>query len=173
MPSTSNVLDEARDLVQKRLADLDEERKRLERALAELGGKARRRAPGRPRGSSTAKSAGTGRRRRRRGGTRADQAVALITKQPGISASDVAKQMKIKPNYLYRVLGDLEKEGRVKKDGASTTRAHPKPPDDYLFRRADWGLAKAPLRCGSGWLRPLAGRIGRAPGGASRKARCT
>ncbi len=25
--------------------------------------------------------------------------------------------MKIKPNYLYRVLGDLEKEGRVKKKG--------------------------------------------------------
>jgi DNA-binding PadR family transcriptional regulator len=25
--------------------------------------------------------------------------------------------MKIKPNYLYRVLGDLEKEGRVTKDG--------------------------------------------------------
>ncbi len=33
----SNVLDEARDLVLKRLADLDDERKRLERALAELG----------------------------------------------------------------------------------------------------------------------------------------
>jgi sugar-specific transcriptional regulator TrmB len=118
MPSTMNVLDEARDLVQKRLADLDEERKRLERALAELGGKVRRRAPGRPRGSKTAKSTATGtRRRRRRGGTRADQAVALIEKSPGISASDVAKQMKIKPNYLYRVLGDLEKEGRVKKQG--------------------------------------------------------
>ena len=41
----------------------------------------------------------------------------LITKEPGISASDVAKQMKIKPNYLYRVLGDLQKEGRVKKRG--------------------------------------------------------
>ena len=41
----------------------------------------------------------------------------LIEQQPGISASDVAKTMKIKPNYLYRVLGDLEKEGRVKKDG--------------------------------------------------------
>ena len=25
--------------------------------------------------------------------------------------------MKIKPNYLYRVLSDLEKEGRVKKKG--------------------------------------------------------
>lgn len=119
MMPTTNVLDEARDLVQKRLADLDEERKRLERALAELGGKARR-APGRPRGSKTGSTASTGttrRRRKRRGGTRADQAVNLIAKDPGISASDVAKQMKIKPNYLYRVLGDLEKEGRVKKQG--------------------------------------------------------
>lgn len=120
MPSTTNVLDEARQLVQNRLAELDEERRRLERALAELGGKAAKRAPGRPRGGSR-KAAGSGsptpRRRKRRGGTRADQAVNLITSEPGISASDVAKQMKIKPNYLYRVLGDLEKEGRVKKDG--------------------------------------------------------
>jgi hypothetical protein len=127
MPSTTNVLDEARDLIERRLADLDEERRRLERALAELGGKVAKR-PGRPRGSSSTASAGDAapapkasgaakKRRRRRGGTRADQAVELITSQPGISASDVAKTMKIKPNYLYRVLGDLEKEGRVKKDG--------------------------------------------------------
>jgi len=125
MPPTTNVLDEARQLVERRLADLDEERKRLERALAELGGKAtRRRGPGRPPGSSKKATATTAsasaprrRRRKRRGGTRADQAVKLIESQPGISASDVAKTMKIKPNYLYRVLGDLEKEGRVKKDG--------------------------------------------------------
>jgi DNA-binding IclR family transcriptional regulator len=128
MPSTTNVLDEARELVQKRLADLDEERVRLERALAELGGKATKRSPGRPRGSksstarstastSSSKAATPRKRRKRRGGTRADQAVSLIEGQPGISASDVAKTMKIKPNYLYRVLGDLEKEGRVKKDG--------------------------------------------------------
>lgn len=123
MPSTTNVLDEARQLVEGRLAELDDERRRLERALAELGGKAKR-SPGRPRGSastaSTPKASSVGRpkkRRRRKGGTRADQAVDLITSQPGISASDVAKTMKIKPNYLYRVLGDLEKEGRVKKDG--------------------------------------------------------
>jgi hypothetical protein len=127
MPSTTNVLDEARGLIERRLADLDEERRRLERALGELGGKVAKR-PGRPRGSSSTASAGDAapapkasgapkKRRRRRGGTRADQAVELITSQPGISASDVAKTMKIKPNYLYRVLGDLEKEGRVKKDG--------------------------------------------------------
>jgi sugar-specific transcriptional regulator TrmB len=125
MPSTTNALDEARELIERRLADVHDEARKLERALAELGGKAKR-SPGRPRGSaskastkaSTASSGGAPKkRRRRRGGTRGDQAVELITSQPGISASDVAKTMKIKPNYLYRVLGDLEKEGRVKKDG--------------------------------------------------------
>ncbi len=130
MPSTTNALDEARELIERRLADVHDEARKLERALAELGGKAKR-SPGRPRGSaskastkassgSTGSTSSTGapkKRRRRRGGTRADQAVELITSQPGISASDVAKTMKIKPNYLYRVLGDLEKDGRVKKDG--------------------------------------------------------
>lgn len=128
MPSSSKVLDEARDLVKKRLSELDDERQRLERALAELGGKvAAGRRPGRPRGKNAkasaaatttkAKAARPARRRRRRGGTRADQAVSLVVKNPGISASEIAKAMKIKPNYLYRVLSDLEKEGRVKKQG--------------------------------------------------------
>ncbi|HXV05411.1 MAG TPA: hypothetical protein VFP23_05845 [Solirubrobacterales bacterium] len=121
MPSTTNVLDEARDLVSKRLAELDEERKRLERALGELGGRIARgrpgRRPGRPPKAAAAAPAAAPRRRRRRKGTRADQAVALVEQNPGISASEIAKTMKIKPNYLYRVLGDLEKEGRVKKEG--------------------------------------------------------
>lgn len=129
MPSTTDVLNEARDLLNKRLAELDEERKRVESALSELGGAARGR-PGRPAGSgrgpgrppkaakaSGGKKGGTRRRRRRRGGTRADQAVKLVEQNPGISASDIAKSMKIKPNYLYRVLSELEKEGRVKKNG--------------------------------------------------------
>ncbi len=64
-----------------------------------------------------ARKAAAPKKRRRRKGTRADQAVALVEGSPGISASDIAKQMKIKPNYLYRVLGDMEKEGRVKKKG--------------------------------------------------------
>jgi transposase-like protein len=127
MPSTSNVLDEALDLVKKRLAELDEERKRLERALAELGGNVTQRRPGRPRGSgrgpgrppkaASSTTSAPRKRRRRRGGTRADQAVKLVEQKPGISASEIAKQMKIKPNYLYRVLGELEKEGRVTKKG--------------------------------------------------------
>jgi DNA invertase Pin-like site-specific DNA recombinase len=128
MPSTTHVLDEARELVMKRLAELDDERKRLERALAELGGRVtgqvtRRtgRRPGRPKGSGKKAAAGAarrpGRRRGRRKGTRADQAVKLVQGSPGISASEIAKSMKIKPNYLYRVLGDLEKDGQVSKKG--------------------------------------------------------
>ena len=58
MPSSSKVLDEARDLVKKRLSELDDERQRLERALAELGGKvAAGRRPGRPRGKNAKASA--------------------------------------------------------------------------------------------------------------------
>jgi DNA-binding IscR family transcriptional regulator len=49
--------------------------------------------------------------------------VRLIKANPGISASEVAKRMRIKPNYLYRVLGQLEKEGRVKKSGRSYSAA--------------------------------------------------
>ncbi len=126
MPGTSKVLDEARDLVTKRLAELDDERKRLERALAELGGKVVGRRPGRPRGSSSktkAPAKGTRRRRKRRGGTRADQAVKLIQDNPGITASEIAKTMKIKPNYLYRVLSDLEKQKKVKKKGRTYSAA--------------------------------------------------
>jgi sugar-specific transcriptional regulator TrmB len=127
MPPSTNHLDVARDALQRTIRELEDQIKQAEQALAALGGKVvARRGPGRPRGSSNKKAAKatkaagttpTRRRRKRRGGTRADQAVKLIEGQPGISASDVAKQMKIKPNYLYRVLGDLEKEGRVKKDG--------------------------------------------------------
>ena len=121
MPTTTNHLDVAREALERTVRELEDQLKQAEQALAALGGKATRRGPGRPRGSSSkkaTKSTGAPRRRRkRRGGTRADQAVKLIEQNPGIGASDVAKQMKIKPNYLYRVLGDLEKEGRVRKDG--------------------------------------------------------
>jgi predicted HTH transcriptional regulator len=113
----SNALDEARDLVKKRLTELEDEKARLERALVELGGKATGRRPGRPKGPKSSSPKPKARRRRRRGGTRADQAVALIEKNPDISASEIAKSMKIKPNYLYRVLSDLETEKRVKKNG--------------------------------------------------------
>jgi sugar-specific transcriptional regulator TrmB len=111
-PRPGDVLDQARSLIEDRLKELDEERKHLERTLSDLThGKVGRRRPGRPRGSRTP------RRRGRRGGTRADEAVKIVSENPGISASEVAKRMGIKPNYVYRVMGDLQKEKRVRKRG--------------------------------------------------------
>ena len=116
MPPSSNTVNQAANLLRERIRELDAERSQLERALASLtDGRQGRRRPGRPPASSG--PATTGRRRRRRRNTRSDQAVKLVAANPGISASEVAKKMKIKPNYLYRVLGDLEKEGKVRKDG--------------------------------------------------------
>lgn len=54
-----------------------------------------------------------------RRGKRADQALAIVQRKPGVTAAEVAKAMKIKPNYLYRVMKDLEGEGRVVKTGRS------------------------------------------------------
>ena len=118
MSPASNTVDEAANLIRERIRELDSERGQLERALASLtSGREGKRGPGRPRGRRPAGADSGKRRRRRRGGTRADQAVKLVKENPGISASEIAQRMKIKPNYLYRVLSGLEKDGRVRKDG--------------------------------------------------------
>ena len=113
----SNTIEQVRSQLQDRLRELDDERAQVEKALAALGGG--RRGPGRPRGSRNRAPAPAGgrRRRRRRGGTRRDQAVKMVTENPGISAGQIAKEMKIQPNYMYRVMSELEKAGLVKKEG--------------------------------------------------------
>jgi sugar-specific transcriptional regulator TrmB len=124
MADDANILDRAKSLIEDRLKEIDEERKRLEKALANLIGE--HRGPGRPRGPRGSRSKGaaaTGgkRRRRRRGGTRADHALKAVQEQPGITASEIAKKLKIKPNYVYRVMAGLVEEGKVKKDGRGYT----------------------------------------------------
>jgi hypothetical protein len=109
----STTTDQATELLKGRLADIDSERSRIEKALGALSsngsGPSRRR--GRPKGSTKRST------RRRGGSTRSAEAVELIRSKPDITASDIAQVMKIKPNYLYRVLGDLEKQKLVKKTG--------------------------------------------------------
>ena len=57
------------------------------------------------------------RRTRRGGNTRAKQALELVHEKPGITIPELAKAMKIEPNYLYRVLPRLASDGQVKRDG--------------------------------------------------------
>jgi len=99
-----------------RLRGLKEEVARLEAARSALVGARRR--PGRPRASS-----GNGRRRRGRprgrrgGGTRANQALDLVRKQPGVTIPQLAQRMRIEPNYLYRVMPKLVQEGELRRQG--------------------------------------------------------
>jgi CRP-like cAMP-binding protein len=104
----------------KELRPLVDEFNRLEAARQALSGvtdsapPARRRGPGRPRGST-----GSGRRRGRRSGgaTRATEALELVRARPGITIRELAEAMSIAPNYLYRILPTLEQEGQVSRDG--------------------------------------------------------
>lgn len=115
MADVSNVLDQAHTLIEDRIKELKDELKRLERALTDLKGP--RRGPGRPRTNAAPKAAPTRRRRRRKGGTRADQTMKLVQESPGITASEIAAKLKIKPNYVYRVMAGLQDEGHVVKKG--------------------------------------------------------
>ena len=86
-------------------------------------GSSSRRGPGRPNGSTTRRRSTNGRRRRgRRGGTRGDQALKVVRENPGIAVSEMARKMSIKqPNYLYRVMNQLESDGSVTKTGKGYT----------------------------------------------------
>lgn len=131
MPSPSKTVDAARQMLEERRAELHAELQNIEDAIAALGGNAkaavskaagRRRAPAKPAPAAAAPAAPAKptpapRRRRRRGGTRSEQAVKLIADKPGLTASQIATHLGIKPNYMYRVLGELETEGKVRKDG--------------------------------------------------------
>ena len=119
----TGAVDQAAELLKNRIRELEGELSRLQRALSSLtDGRQGRRGPGRPPGSRGTTRTATRRQGRRRG-TRADQAVRLIKANPGISAAEVAKKLRIKPNYLYRVLGEIQKEGRVKKSGRAYSAA--------------------------------------------------
>jgi predicted HTH transcriptional regulator len=99
------------------LRPLHEEYLKLERAKAALDGVDGGARRGRPRGATA--GAGTRRRRRRRGAsTRGDEALALIRQNPGVTVSELARMMNVTPpNYLYRVVANLQSDGAVKKEG--------------------------------------------------------
>ena len=69
----------------------------------------------RQRAARTASSAAPTRGRPRGTGARAQEALKLVHRQPGITIAEMAKRMKIKPNYLYRVLPGLVKSGQIHK----------------------------------------------------------
>jgi hypothetical protein len=124
----AGFLDTAVKDIDDRLRELKEEIDKLEAARSALtGGRTQRQAPARASRTSRSTSRGTrgttARRRpgrprgRRSGNTRASQALELVRSEPGITIPRLAAAMKIQPNYLYRVMPALEKDGTIKRNG--------------------------------------------------------
>jgi hypothetical protein len=122
----ADFLTEKRQEIDNRLKELRplyDEYLKLEKAQEALAGmeQPRRRGPGRPPGSTTRRRAasGNGRRRRRRsGGTRGEQALAVVRQNPGITVSELGDKLGIaQKNYLYRVMANLQDDGAVRKEG--------------------------------------------------------
>jgi ribosomal protein S25 len=119
----ADVLSKIRSDLEKRLHELEpliEEHAQVRKALDALksaGGHAEqtvKSAVQRTRSAQTGTA--TKRRGRPRGtGGRAQEALKHVHTHPGITIGELAKRMKIKPNYLYRILPHLEREGKVRK----------------------------------------------------------
>lgn len=125
--------------IDSRLQELQEEVAKLQAARAALiGGRTSastsasattstsRRGPGRPPRTETSAAAPAparrarrqGRPRGRRGGnTRSNQALELVKSRPGITIPQIAEDLKIEPNYLYRVMPKLVEDGQIRRDG--------------------------------------------------------
>ena len=127
--TSSDFLDEKRREIAERLSELKplvDEYARLQAAAGALEGvsapapathasTARRSAP---RSATRKRDASHGKRGRPKGsGTRGVEALELVKANPGITIPQIAEQMGIKQNYLYRVLPGLAQEGLVVKDG--------------------------------------------------------
>jgi hypothetical protein len=111
-----NFLEEKRSEIEQRLKELKplhEEYLTLQKAKEALDG------VNRPKRASATAGQRRGRRGRPRGsGGTSKKALETIRQNPGISVSELARELKMRhPNYLYRVLPQLEAQGAVRKDG--------------------------------------------------------
>jgi len=122
----TDFLDEKKREINARLSELKplvDEYHRLEAAAAALDGVAAPATAAPPRratrrATAAAAPKGTGRRGRPKGsGTRAKQTLEIVKGKPGITIPELAAAMGIKQNYLYRVVPDLVKDGKLRKEG--------------------------------------------------------
>jgi AraC-like DNA-binding protein len=122
----ADILNTLRSDLEKRIREIEpliEEHALLRHALESLKG-----VGGSPAGEGSSagpkrrvrvtRAGAKGRRGRPRGsGARAQQVLRLVGEQPGITISELAQRLKIKPNYLYRVVPGLLKDGKLQKRG--------------------------------------------------------
>lgn len=103
----SDFLEQMKDEIRARMAELKgsvDEYTQLQAALTAMdnaGGLITAPRRGRPRGS----------------GSRAQEVLAQLTAEPGLTAHQIADRLGIQVNYLYRVLPALAEDGKLVKKG--------------------------------------------------------
>jgi hypothetical protein len=122
-----DLIDDARSLIQSRLADLDTEVQSLERALVGLGeGSPSRRghsdrspkraaAPPSAQAKRPTRKNRTGRRARR--GQRREELLAAIKAGPGARPSELAKSIGIRPTQVHALIAKARSEKLIVKKG--------------------------------------------------------
>ena len=123
-------IDAARSLISSRLADIGDERRRLERALVSLGeGSSRpRRQPGRPPKAAAALTSAPSKPKRGPGqkrkaakravrGQRREELLATIKATPGARPSGLAKAMGVKPTQVHALIAKARAEKLIVKRG--------------------------------------------------------
>ena len=108
----TDAVQQAKELLQARLSELDKERTQLEQALRSLGP-----STGGRRGPRTTSSAAPRRRRsggkRARRGQRENEFLAQVDSKPGAKISEIAKTMGVAPQQLYPIARRLTESGKV------------------------------------------------------------
>ena len=110
----SEAVQQAKELLEKRLAELDAERKQVQHALTSLGtGRGRRGASGARRTATRRRSGG----KRARRGQREAEFLEQVRSAPGAKISDIAKTIGVAPQQLYPIARRLSDSGQVTRQG--------------------------------------------------------
>lgn len=108
----TDAVQQAKELLRSRLAEIEKERTQLEHALRSLG-----QSPSTRRGPRAATSPGPRRRRsggkRARRGQRESEFLAQVESNPGAKISEIAKTMGVAPQQLYPIARRLNESGKV------------------------------------------------------------
>jgi hypothetical protein len=121
----SDTIARARTLIQARLAELEAEAKKLERALASMGERiAPRRRPGRPKKAATAPAKAKPRATHKRKsakraprGQRREQLLAAIKAKPGARPSELASAIGVSSNQVHGLIKAGRKDKLLVKKG--------------------------------------------------------
>lgn len=115
----ASTIDTVTNAIKARLNEIEDERKRLERALASLNG-----GSGPSRRSQPTKPSGI-----RRGGQRAKrgereaQLLASIQRNPNYKSADHAREMGVSSNQVYGLVTKMTKAGTISKNAKGILKA--------------------------------------------------